>query len=525
LDKARAYLDGGLPIAALEELARTGPTVAGDPAARASVLMAAAEAWAALHRDAEGLAALRAAGGPEADAELPVHMRRRLRADLALAYGRVGRFDLALEAARAALELAGPEPDPLLRPRLNLTLSGVHIARGEWLPAEAAARRAMQAFDRDGAGGGAEAGAGLARALHNLGVVAAQTDRLLAARRHLERACEIDAALGTPGSLYHLARHHAELAWVYLRLNDAAVAVRHGSLALEALWDCVGYADKAELARVSHLFGGIYRAAGDRDRAVACLNRAAAYYAQSGRLPEWQRAAADLNEVLSPKEPPPVRGSRGYPVPTRDRARAQYLVMLLTLGDSLASVHPQLDGRAEVVTAYALALARALGLGEEQRAVLGHAGRLQDIGLTLCDADDDRAERLHPSAGAEILRSFPLPPGCLEAVRHHHERWDGGGYPDGLRGVRIPTAARVLAVADAYVARALWDRGGIAPGSAPGLPPARHRAALAALRAEAGRSFDPDVVAALEAVHRRAAAGPRPLPPQGAASYTQVDVD
>lgn len=414
-----------------------------------------------------------------------------------MAHGRLGSFDQALESVRAALEQTGPESDPTLLPRLNLTLGGVHIARGEWLPAEAAARRAAQAFEALGEQ------RYLARATNELGVVAAHNDRLRAARWHLEHALEIDAALGPAATPYGAGRDHAELAWVCLRLNDPVMAVRHGNLAIEALWDRVGSLDKADLARVSHLFGSLHRAAGDGNQAIACLNRAAAYYAQSGRLIEWQRASAELNEVLTADaspQPPSMRSSHGIPVPARDRARAHYLVTLLALGDSLASIHPWLEQRASAVTGHALALGRFLGLPLEALTALGHAGRLHDIGLTLGETADTRTQQLHPTAGAELLRFFALPGSTPAAVRHHHERWDGSGFPDGLKADAIPLVARILAVSDAYVGRALATTEADDDAAAA----SEHEAALAELRAGAGSAFDPDLVAATDAMHHQA---------------------
>ena len=60
--------------------------------------------------------------------------------------------------------------------------------------------------------------------------------------------------------------------------------------------------------------------------------------------------------------------------------------------------------------------------------------------------------RQHPQMGAVIVQAVPGLEGTLDAVRHHHERWDGGGYPLGLRGEGIPFLARLMAVADAYSA-------------------------------------------------------------------------
>ena len=94
----------------------------------------------------------------------------------------------------------------------------------------------------------------------------------------------------------------------------------------------------------------------------------------------------------------------------------------------------------------------------------------------------------HPVLGADVVARFGAYWGGVPTVRHHHEAWDGSGYPDGLKGESIPLGARILAVADAYDAltsdrpyRAGFDR----------------TRALAVLRNGAGTSWDPAVVAAL----------------------------
>jgi hypothetical protein len=96
--------------------------------------------------------------------------------------------------------------------------------------------------------------------------------------------------------------------------------------------------------------------------------------------------------------------------------------------------------------------------------------------------DELELMRRHPELGLELLRDEDIGPGARDVIRFHHERWDGGGYPLGLAGADIPLLARLAGLADAYVDTSTEPGG------------------LAALRAGAGRSFDPGLVAVFEDV-------------------------
>jgi putative two-component system response regulator len=98
----------------------------------------------------------------------------------------------------------------------------------------------------------------------------------------------------------------------------------------------------------------------------------------------------------------------------------------------------------------------------------------------------ERAEmRRHPEIGEGICRSFPSSRPFAPIVRHHHERWDGSGYPDRLRGEAIPIGARIVGIVDAFDAM-VHDR--------PYRPALSIEAALAEVHGEAGRQFDPALV-------------------------------
>jgi len=102
--------------------------------------------------------------------------------------------------------------------------------------------------------------------------------------------------------------------------------------------------------------------------------------------------------------------------------------------------------------------------------------------------DEWQIMRAHPVIGAQIVAPFEFFEGAARAIRHHHERWDGSGYPDGLARQAIPLEARIVAVADVFDAltSARPYRGALA-----------RDAARALLVHEAGRTLDETIVAAL----------------------------
>jgi diguanylate cyclase (GGDEF)-like protein len=153
-------------------------------------------------------------------------------------------------------------------------------------------------------------------------------------------------------------------------------------------------------------------------------------------------------------------------------------------------------GHMQAVEQAVLKLARALQLSADDTEALKLASRLHDIGMaTIPDAILDKTTQLageewaqvrrHPAIAADWLEQVPALKHLAPIVRHHHERWDGSGYPGGLKGEKAPYLARVLAVADAHASMiARW------PGHE-AMEPAK---ATAVLRAGAGKQFDPALV-------------------------------
>lgn len=141
-------------------------------------------------------------------------------------------------------------------------------------------------------------------------------------------------------------------------------------------------------------------------------------------------------------------------------------------------------------------MARRIGLDKERLSVLRLGALLHDVGkLTvppavllksgpLTDVEFIQVQR-HPAAGVRMLRSLGAPREILPSVLHHHERWDGTGYPRGRAAERIPLEARILSVADSFDAMT---------STRPYRAPRQASDALDELRRCAGTQFDPDLV-------------------------------
>jgi ribonuclease P protein subunit RPR2 len=161
---------------------------------------------------------------------------------------------------------------------------------------------------------------------------------------------------------------------------------------------------------------------------------------------------------------------------------------------------------AERVTAYSIEIARHMGLQLADAPGIEFGFLLHDVGkLAIPDAILYKPNALtqgerelmaqHPVVGAQLVADIGFLREAVEIVRSHHERWDGTGYPDGLRGEEIPLAARVFAVAD--VLDALTTKRPYRPASS--LTDARKM-----IMAEAGAHFDPHVTAALAEIDDQA---------------------
>ena len=228
----------------------------------------------------------------------------------------------------------------------------------------------------------------------------------------------------------------------------------------------------------------------ERGRAVEfCPDVAAAFLDlyDRRRLPDYhpptfQRVLLAAAQELLPPQISPLSGD-------------QLLEILSTLIDAK---DPYTAGHSRRVAILSVACANQLGLSDEMLETVWAAAYLHDLGKlavplrvlakpTPLDEDEREEVRLHPSVGASILERIPSLAHLSKGARYHHERWDGKGYPEGLRGDHIPLVAQVLAVSDAYDAMT----------SNRAYRPSRdHEVAMEEIAHGAGRQFGPRAAAA-----------------------------
>jgi putative nucleotidyltransferase with HDIG domain len=216
----------------------------------------------------------------------------------------------------------------------------------------------------------------------------------------------------------------------------------------------------------------VLRAQSRNREALEALNRSHALFSSL----QAKTAQADINERISKLE-------------------SDFLSLVRFWGESIEAKDRYTSGHCERVADYACRLASEAGIGEREIVWFRMGAFLHDLGKTevaeeilnkpgrLTEEERTAMER-HPVIGDEMLAPVEFPWDIRPMVRHHHEAWDGSGYPAGLAGETIPLPARILCVADVYDALAS-DR--------PYRPAFPHERTLEVMSAEAGRRLDPSL--------------------------------
>lgn len=222
-------------------------------------------------------------------------------------------------------------------------------------------------------------------------------------------------------------------------------------------------------------------------------------------------SAAAMRSLVSEDEPVEVYDPRARELEPDERA-ARLSVRaargtVRALAEAVDARDPKTTHHSENVSELATALAQVLDLDDERVQVCGLAALMHDVGKvgvrpsvllkSDLDAEERRELREHPVLGERIVAPTGID-SVLPLVRHHHERWDGAGYPDGLAGEQIPYEARILAVCDAFevLTAGRGDRASLSVDEA-----------LERVESDAGTAFDPVVAATFVRMVRKLGGG------------------
>jgi putative nucleotidyltransferase with HDIG domain len=265
-----------------------------------------------------------------------------------------------------------------------------------------------------------------------------QAEVHLACQRFGEARGNAEAALAIfdqLGSRLDKADAYKLLGMVYRETGKHALAESRLRTAIEEAMGTGSILSEAEASRELAL---LYQNMGRNQEALRFLNTAHRLF---GRLD----ARVDLVDVSTKV----------------DRLEETYFAVVRDWGQSIESSDSYTFGHCERVAGYALALARELGLDEEQQTTIRIGAYLHDLGKVrvpheilnkpgALTPEEVRVIQMHPVWGLEMLATVEFPWDIKPIIRWHHERYDGTGYPDRLKGDEIPVNAQIICIVDIY---------------------------------------------------------------------------
>jgi putative nucleotidyltransferase with HDIG domain len=379
-------------------------------------------------------------------------------------YLREGALTEAQETFVRAVELGGPSRELLARVEQNLgTIASI---RGDL---DAALSRYGRSLDAYRSAGDEH---GCAIAYHNLGIVSRHLGRFDSADRYFGQAREIAERVGDVHLRGLCLLNHAEV-HVDRQLFDAARKDAEASL---AIFDQLGLREhKASAYRV---IGMVYRETGRPMLAEARLRSAIELSAAAGSVlneADAARELAALYQIMGRNQEALSMLNVAYALFMRLDAKLalvdvggkmaalerKFLEVVKEWGRSIESSDSYTFGHCERVADNAVAVATALGLDEHARKTIRLGAYLHDVGKVSVPHellnkpgplthDEFEIVQMHTAWGIELLASLDFPWDIKPIIRWHHEKYDGTGYPDRLRGDEIPVSAQIVGIADAY---------------------------------------------------------------------------
>ncbi|HVH66822.1 MAG TPA: HD domain-containing phosphohydrolase [Gemmatimonadales bacterium] len=375
-----------------------------------------------------------------------------------------GALDEARSSLLRALELGATSRE--LRARVQQNLGILANIQGDLDEAVARYERSLAAYRDCGDLHGC------AITYHNLGMVSTDRGHFTAAECYFRESRALAERTGDAYLQGLCLVNNAEVDLARQRFENA----REGAEEALALFDKLGArAPKADAYRV---IGAVYRETGRPALAEARLRTAIDLAVAAGSVlseAEARRELALLYQLMGRNQEAlgllnaahrlfrrlDARVDLVYVAGKMAELQGAYLAVIREWGTSIESSDSGTFRHSERVARLAVEVARALGLDERAETTILYGAYLHDVGkvrvpheilhkpgpLTPAELE---VMRKHPIWGVELLASIEFPWDLNPIIRWHHERYDGSGYPDGLKGDEIPVAAQVVGIADAY---------------------------------------------------------------------------
>jgi putative nucleotidyltransferase with HDIG domain len=375
-----------------------------------------------------------------------------------------GQTAAASEGYRQALALGVVEPR--LRGRIEQNLGIIANIRGDYESALAHYSRSLEAFRA------ANDERGCAMTYHNLGMISADKKRWDDAEHYFSRSFDLALAQGDEQLRAHCLLNRTE---VFIARSDFASARLSAESALGLLNQIGDDRNKADAYR---FLGIVYRETGARALAEARLRAAIDLSQRTQHVlveAESSRELAELYRTIGRNQDALKLLNAAHRLFGRVDARVDlvdvsakvndlegvYLSVVRDWGQSIESADSYTFGHCERVASYAVAVATALGLPEEDRTTVNLGAYLHDVGKVRIpheilnkpgrlSNDEFETMKLHTLYGIDLLKDVEFPWDIKPMIRSHHEKFDGTGYPDGLRGEEIPLHAQIICVVDVF---------------------------------------------------------------------------
>jgi putative nucleotidyltransferase with HDIG domain len=375
-----------------------------------------------------------------------------------------GAIELARDTFHRALELGGDGLE--LRARIEQNLGILANIQGDVAGALGHYHRSLEACRTLGDE------KGCAIAYHNLGMLSADRELWDDADRYYRLSSEIAETIGDVHLRGLCLLNHAE---VHLARQCYDLA-RQSAEASLGIFDQLGARlDKADAYKV---IGVVFRETGRYALAESRLRAAIDHAVSTGSVlseAESSRELARLYQTMGRNQEALTLLNAAHRLFGRLEARVDlvdvdakrasledtFLAIVRDWGQSIESADSYTYGHCERVAGYAIQVARAMGLDENQQTTMRLGAYLHDLGKVRVPheilnkagpltADEFAVMQMHPVWGLELLATVEFPWDLKPIIRWHHEKYDGSGYPDRLRGDEIPLSAQIICIADVF---------------------------------------------------------------------------